>query len=218
MKKTWTVIIVIVLALLASACNYDDYETGDGCYSYLRTDFCLIHTTGNPVQADRMTTDDGQNIEFQSPVKVSWAEKSDTIYRALVNYDVSSNNVFSVAQVVVMGATEAKNYSNIIDDPLDIESAWVGGRFLNIGLAFKVGNTENNDLRQKIGLILDSLNTDNNGQKHLYIRILHAQNGVPEYYTVRNYISMPLTSYMQGAIIHLSANTYSGEKTFSFNN
>ena len=38
------VLMALVLTCLLMACEVDDYETGDGEYSFMRADFANVHT------------------------------------------------------------------------------------------------------------------------------------------------------------------------------
>ena len=58
--------------------------------------------------------------------------------------------------------------------------------------ALKVGRTDQPDRRQRIGVVRDSFVTTAAGEHILYMHLAHSQNGVPQYYSQRVYISVPI--------------------------
>lgn len=204
----------LALVLCVAACQVDPYETGDSRYSYLRADFAMLHGATNGT-ADYMLTDDGDSVAFAQRANVGWVSTPDSFYRALVYYDTSSRRVFSASQVSVVVPTVVADSAHIATDPLSIESVWVGGGYLNIGFAVKTGKADSIEARQQVGLVLEGVDMGSDGKPTVQLRVTHAQNGVPQYYSVRGYMSMPLANDMQGARFNLRANTYGGVVTFS---
>ncbi|KXB47876.1 hypothetical protein HMPREF1870_00590 [Bacteroidales bacterium KA00344] len=205
---------MIALAWALGACTVDEYESGDSRYSYMRAEFGMIHTS-EAGKTDYLLTDDGDSVAFDGLGMVGWAAGADSMYRALVYYDVSTSRFFSAKQVLVVTPAKPAPGKSVSTDPLTIESVWVGGRFLNIGFAVKAGNGDSIASSQQLGLMLEGNTMSQDGRRILNIRLVHDQNNMPEYYTVRGYMSMPLASDMKGASIRLRANTYKGEKTFN---
>lgn len=58
--------------LLFAACTADNYDTGDGKYSYLRADFVEAHTVASG-KIDYAITDDGDSVSLNPVVSASWA-------------------------------------------------------------------------------------------------------------------------------------------------
>lgn len=207
--------ILFLLALVVfGACTTDGYEAGDGEYSYLRADFCMLHTS-DTVLADRAVTDEGETVVFKTPTKVKWAVKRDTLYRALIHYDANTKKLFSASRVLVIRPTVRALGKTYPADPLNIETVWIAGGYLNIGFALKSGVADSIGVKQTIGLLLDAPVSDGGGQRTIDLTMIHAQNGVPEYYTVRGYMSMPLSPELRGTTIRLSVNSYAGPKVFN---
>ncbi len=215
MKKIAVSLFVLAfLAPFVASCDNEDYETGDSTLSYLKAEFGLLHTQGEQ-QVDYMLTDDGETVTFSEPVSVSWAVQPDTLYRGLTYYDISKLTVFSTTQVPVVQPALRDTLQQIDTDPLTVEALWKGGGYLNVRYAVKSGVDEEIDSRQSIGLIRDSLTSDSDGNRTLYLTMRHAQNGVPEYYSVRGYLSMALPDSLEDVTIQFSAYTYDGWQTLT---
>ena len=82
MKRLVKIIIFAVVPLLA-ACETDAYRTGDGQLSAMIAEFVEAHTdAGGRMFA--VETDNGESLTLTAPVSVSWMDKADTVYRALL--------------------------------------------------------------------------------------------------------------------------------------
>lgn len=211
MRKTFH---LFALLLLFVSCETDHYDTGDGKYSYLNADFGEVQTVAANEIATAVT-DEGVSLVFQPHVNSSWAVKADTTYRALIYYNKVENgvtNAYAISQVPVVKALITERPDTVKTDPLTFESAWISqnGKYLNIGFAVKTGIADGIDALQRIGIWQTALETDTEGTRHLYLRMTHSQNGVPEYYSSRGFLSLPLADF-EDCQIHLSVNTYQGE-------
>lgn len=204
---------LVTAGMLATVvgCSSDGYDTGDGRYSYLRADFCMAHITGAKT-VDYIVTDAGDSVRLSRLATASWLPAKDTLCRALAYYDKSSQEIFSLSQVLVAQPLAKMSLDSVATDPLTIESAWKGGGFLNIGIAVKSGSSDEMDARQAIGIMADSVYADGDTIRTVRLRLLHAQNGVPEYYTTKTYISMPIPAAWKHAILTVCAKGYSGEQ------
>ena len=65
-----------------------------------------------------------------------------------------------------------------------------------------------NDNIQTLSVVYAPDVNNSNDSRNPYIKVVHKQNGVPEYYTSYGYISVPLNDFALGTTIHLSVNTY----------
>ncbi len=217
MKKN--LLLLPVLLLLLISCNSDDNEEGDSTYSYLCAEFVEAHAAAIS-EIDRVTTDDGELLILSRRMNVSWAQKADTVYRALFYYNKVENidgtvTPISLSRVFVLKGKDATEFEEgVKTDPLKVESAWLskGKAYLNVGLLLKTGVADDADAIQSLGLVLVS-ETDTD----LTLRLYHDQGGVPQYYTSRAYVSIPLAAAQQVKTIHLLVNTYDGELERRFN-
>ncbi len=209
----WRTAVIAALSTLtgAAACSSDPYDTGDGRYSYLQADFGMVHVT--PAGAvDYLLTDHGDSVRFATPAKASWLPAKDTLCRALVYHDIKAKRVFTLSQVLVTSPADKTTAANAPSDPLTLESAWPGGGYLNIGFAVKSGQTDEVDARQSIGVRVDSIEMADGRVRAVTLRLLHGQNQVPQYYTVKGYLSVPLPVEWQHARLTVTANGYQGEQ------
>ena len=208
----------LLFALLLSACTNDPYDSGDGRYSYLHAEFAEAHTIAAKT-FDRATTDDGENLRFDPYATAEWAEKADTIYRALLYYNKAEHTTVaepvSAVWVPVLSPIPADKIEREKKfDPVTLESLWTSanGRYVNLALLLKTGKADDPEAVQSIGIMKEEADDG-----LLTLRVLHDQGSVPEYYTSRIFISIPVTDDLAGRSIRLIVNTYKGivEKTIA---
>ena len=211
----------VLALLLTSACESEEYETGDGTYSYMRADF-VEALSGEAKTLTGAVTDDNVSLTITPALSCSWATTADSIYRALLYYHVNTESPqtvegISATQVIVLRLPQ-KTPEKTLTDPLSLESAWTSanGTYLNLGLLVKTGKAKEENTKQVLGLVRDTIITNENGVQEHYLRLLHNQNGVPENYSTKVYASIPLTNFQKGDILHLDVNTYNGSLTRTF--
>ncbi|WP_028896965.1 NigD-like C-terminal domain-containing protein [Prevotella sp. HUN102] len=206
----------LVLAALA-ACENNPYESGDSGLSYLRTDFVEANTNADSRFVSALT-DDGEALQLASPLSADWATTPDSTYRALLYYNKKGETVspIAISKVLVMDIKSA-DAVEVVEDPVKFNAAWLSKnrKYLNLGLGLKTGKVEGDTKLQSLGVVCDSVKTENGVQTH-YLRLHHRQNGVPEYYTTKLYVSIPIAGFRQGDILQLRMNTYEGEVIKSF--
>ena len=224
-------LVTLSLCLFVTSCSTESYDTGDGDYSYLRADFCEIHTAGTK-QVDYAISDDGERISFGKTLNVKWAEGTDTLYRALLYYNrlPDAAKALSLQPVYVLRPKAPASVENPHYDPVAFESAWISTcqrtdltialdsvsreavtYYLNIAFLVKTGQPDDETARQSIGISSEQ-NSDGTWQ----LTLLHDQGSVPQYYSTRVYASIPLAdSQLQRGII-FNINTYDGQKSRAF--
>lgn len=204
--------ILTLMACALASCTNDGYDSGDGKWSYYTADFSLVHTAEANV-IDYAVTDEGDSLVLQPHATASWATTPDSLYRALLYYnkvDSGTTSAFAVRQIPVLVPSASND--TLASDPLSLESAWVStsGEYLNLSLLLKTGVADSIDNLQIVGVCLDTLSSQGQGSGHVYLELRHDQNGVPEYYTARQYVSIPLSDVPSGTTLHLSVTTYDG--------
>lgn len=207
--------LAVVFVVAVASCRNEGYDTGDGKYSYLTAEFALLHTNAS-CAVTRATLDDGTSLQVATPFTADWVQKGDTIYRALLYYDKTDDsaalvNVRGAAQIPVLGVVPASEVKQMPTDPVDVESVWVSKnrQYINVSLLLKSGSSTA-DSRQAVGVVLLSEGTDADGRRRVSLRLCHAQNSVPEYYTVQQYVSIDAAALGTG-VVELHVNTYKGE-------
>ena len=198
-----------------TSCTTDPYESGDTSTSYLRADFVEAHTVVAG-QFDRVVTDDGVSLSLSPYAKADWATTADSTYRALLYYNkVENGTTESVAavSVPVLNIKPLATGEQMHEDPVTLESSWVSksGKYLNLGLLLKTGVADGVDNLQKVGVVLEDVIENHDGTRQVNLRFYHEQNGVPEYYSSRVYVSIPLNGLRKTDVIRLTVNPYQGE-------
>lgn len=220
------VIICSLLTVLNISCTQEAYESGDGKYSYMRADFVDAHTNAEGKLFSVMT-DEGDSLLLTVPVERNWAAKADTTFRSLLYY----NKVENKAELISISSVPAPFIRELSDleegmktDPVKFVSSWTSPnrRYLNLELVLMTGTAGEEVPLQKIGCVCDSVSTAADGSHHVWLNFYHDQNGVPEYYSSKVYMSI-MTSRLpvqmkEGDQVSILINTYTGKitRTFSF--
>ena len=95
---------------------------------------------------------------------------------------------------------------------MTFESAWLSaeGRYLNMCVVLKSGTSDDNGGVQTVGVVEDKTEGLPDGGTCAVLRFMHDQGGVPEYYSVRKYLSIR-TADIGADAVRIRINTYSGE-------
>lgn len=206
-----------------AACNHDAYDTGDGPYSYLTAQLAMLQTSNDGAIYSAATDDgDGVSISFVNPFKVEWAQRPDTIYRALLYYDMVDSAALtararSAVQVPVLHIVGADKVKDMRTDPLSLESVWMSpmGDYLNMSLLLKSGKASADDAAQTLAVVDGGTEVDADGRSTRRLLLYHDQGEVPQYYTVQRYVSIDMRQLRALDSVRLVVNTYKGvvEKT-----
>lgn len=212
----WTTLSMLALSLGLCSCTTEDYETGDGKLSYLRADFVEVHSRAAKT-LDYALSDDGDSLVFEPMATAEWATTPDSIYRAILMYNRKSDDrrvtdVISVSQIMTLWMAPASRVETVHTDPVDVESVWLSrnGKYVNMGIVIKTGKTEGIDARQTVAMVCDTVITCADDTEEYHLRLYHDQNGVPEYYSSRIFVSVPIGSLRRGDAIIIETNTYNG--------
>lgn len=208
-----------VVATMLTACSHDAYESGDGRYSYMRSDMVMT-VTGNSKELTGATTDDGTKLTFDKPLSCQWATKNDSAYRALLYYNKVEDKVSPIAaqQALWLKPRKLKDKEQMHDDAVTLQSAWLSceGKMLNLCLLVKTGIAEGLDAKQVFGCIAEKSEEELADNEDIRLTLFHNQNSVPEYYSSRIYATIPLTAFPTGHDVVLKVNTYDGEVSHRF--
>lgn len=186
---------VAIGTMTLTACSTDSYDEGTGKYSLIRADFVELHTAADRT-VDYVLTDDGETLVPTEAKTAEWMAKADTLYRAVLYYNLYDGNrakVVSLTSVPVLRPKAAEEFDEVHTDPVKFESLWLSnsGKFINIAFYMNNGQTDEGSEVHTIGLI-DEGTTDNpDGTRTVSLRLYHDQGGMPEYYSSKYYISIP---------------------------
>ena len=212
-------LLLLGFALLTS-CEQELYDKGDSSSSYVRADFVEAFV-GSDKKVSYVVTDDNERLTFASPYSNSWIQKADTVYRALMYYNLidSKTEPLSLQRVgTLIVRTDSLKAKNAKTDPVGLEATWMSRnkKYLNLDLILKVGIDEGEESKkQTVGVVLSQTRTNADSTTTCCLLLAHSQEGMPEYYSQRNYVSIALAS-LKADSVQLSVNTYDGlvQKTF----
>lgn len=219
---------VIALLITLTACTSESYDAGDGPNSYLTADLVLLHTSQDKSVRSALL-DDGTTLQFSNPFAQDWLTRPDSVYRALLYYDktvaasdaAASNptatsivRARSVRPVPVLRPVEAAKVDAMRTDPVGFESLWMSknNSYINLSLLLKSGKAEGDDALHSLGVVSYGTTVDAAGSRTLHLTLYHDQGGVPEYYTVQQYVSIPTQLLEEADTVELTLNTYNGKK------
>lgn len=198
------------LAAVLSSCSNDEETDLSG----VKAEMCLLETD-LMAKVKSAVTDADEQLPFSSPVKVKWAEKADSSYRAMLYYRMEGGKALplSAKQVLVLLPRTKEELKKVLDakDPVTFVSGWMAknGTFLNLTIDIKTGTKEGSENSHSVALLEDTVCVSPTG-KNFHYRLLHSRNGVPEYYTVRTYFSIPASQISSGDTISLDIPGYDG--------
>lgn len=199
--------------MAVAACENDSYDKGQGKYSLTQADFVEAHC--NVAKTfDSVVTDDGQTLTLVPQATATWATAADSTYRAILYYnlvDETSAEPVAVTQVYTLSVLTLEDVKEMKTDPVKFESAWVSknGKYLNVGFYIKVGQDDYDETIHSIGMVCDEVKENPDGTKTSFLRLFHDQGGVPEYYSSKQYISVPCSS-IEADSVCLTIQTYDG--------
>ncbi len=215
--------LAVAVGSTFAACTSENYNSGDGEYSYLAAELVEAHTRADKA-IDYADTDNGVRLTVGGTTAPAWAAKADTAYRALLYYDARSVSatggevqVKGISQVPVLHASPKPGAEGDVADPVGVESAWAskGGKYVNLCLLFKSGHSDTADTVHKIGLKNCGTRVNADNTTTVTVRLQHDQGGVPQYYTVRQYVSID-TRLLTADSVTVSVATSSGDFTRTY--
>lgn len=207
-------LLSLLTLVTITACTQDSYEKGEGAYSQMMAELADAHVNSDK-RVDYVDTDEGERLVLSKSASASFITKADTTYRVSFYYKKVDDKVESLAmgRVSVLSPLPAKDIKDMKTDPVRIESMWIGKskKYANLSLYLMTGATDSDSLRQVLGCRRDALVTNTDGTRTLRLTLYHNQGGVPEYYSQRVYLSIPIQG-MKADSIWFTVNTYEGQK------
>ena len=207
-------LLSLLTLVTITACTQDSYEKGEGAYSQMMAELADAHVNSDK-RVDYVDTDEGERLVLSKSASASFITKADTTYRVSFYYKKVDDKVESLAmgRVSVLSPLPAKDIKDMKTDPVRIESMWIGKskKYANLSLYLMTGATDSDSLRQVLGCRRDALVTNTDGTRTLRLTLYHNQGDVPEYYSQRVYLSIPIQG-MKADSIWFTVNTYEGQK------
>ena len=231
---------VVAAALLAS-CTTEQYDSGDGKLSYLRSDFVEACTDAQS-RMSSFTTDEQLSLQVEGTPKVSWMTTPDSTYRALVYYaapssssasDPSSSSsssasftersaqnlasapvkVFAVNNVLCPKIKRLQTSAPLKTDPVSFVALWLSAnrKYVNITFDVKTGSSGSDADGQSIGAVLTDMTRNADGTLTAHITFCHDQGNVPQYYSSRQYASLAVAQMQDADSASIVINSYKGK-------
>ncbi len=198
-----------------AACTIDAYEKGEGEYSLLTAELVEAYVD-NDKHVSHVVTDQGERLTLTSPLTAQWIETPDTMYRALLYYDQVEEGKAEPRSFGWVGVLTPRDSikGGMKSDPLYTESMWVAKnhKYLNLRLRLLTGSTDDEKARHSIGLMKDAASST---PGHARMVLYHDQGGMPEYYSMVTYASIPLDS-IKADTLTIVVKTYNGEVNRTF--
>ncbi len=191
------------------SCTQDAYEKGEGELSTVVAEMADGFTSSDK-KVTRFITDDGEQFTVSNPFSSEMMPKADTVYRAIFYYAKDGDKAEVKGLNKVMAFSPHK-IDSMKTDPVKLESVWMGKsrKYLNLSIYLRQGYTADDEAVQRIGCNRDTLYQNADGTKTLRLTFYHNQGDVPEYYSQRTYVSIPLTG-VDADSLWLTVNTYDG--------
>lgn len=201
--------------LVFSSCTVDSYDKGEGENSLLEAEMADIHF-GKDKKADYMMTDNDERFTIKEPFTNKAITTPDSTYR-FVTYFSKDGQVADVTGVNIVGVTVPKRIKDMKTDPVRFESVWLSNtrKYLNASIYIMLGASDDDKAIQTLGCNADTLMTNADRTRTLHLTLYHDQGGVPEYYSQRTYISIPLQN-IDADTVSLTVNSYNGVIQKSF--
>lgn len=228
-------LVVILMFMAITSCTREDYETGEGNYSYYSAEMTLISLQDSLV--NKAELDDGRFLNLNTPLKSAVLRKnfSQSLMgdscRLMLHFNKGDETSTTVEATKLHGA-DAVMMPNVAladtlkkevkTDPLNIISSWKSknGKFYNYNLSVKTGTKSEDSQPQTLGIVCDSVSV---AYETIYLRLVHDQKDVPEFYSIDAFLSISREQiddifshygiqYISNPKVKLCVNTYQGKK------
>ena len=216
-----TKLFYILLCMLSLGACKEEYS-----YPNVLTQLTEIQTDTEGRMV-RLITDLGQSYEISLVSSNNKVLVADTLYRMLTVYELGEEPtdpiyIYSAKPVFSEIPKPMSSFENgIKTDPVDVQSIWYSGNYLNMILLVQTKNTPHVFHFVNLGIHTNDAPT-NKEQKVLDLTIYHDRRGDYEAFTSKYCFSIPLKTFNdqlhKGDLIRFHLNTYKeGTVTREFN-
>ena len=215
-RKACVLLSFHLVSLLFLSCTVDSYETGEGPYSQMVADFADLYTDAQK-NGISFVTDEGSSYTLTTPIRASWIDAANSIYRTSIYYNKVAEGVanpIACGYISVLQPKEPSEFKRQPQDPLGVESCWLSknGKYLNLGLLVKNGrDNEGVEGSHALALVQDEIHLNDDNTYTIYYRLLHDKGDSPEYYTNRRYVSILLPEDNRPDSVRITITTYDGD-------
>lgn len=191
MKLVKQYALTLGLCVFASCQKEDDYV-----YPEVQTEFIGLQTDASG-KGVKLLSDKGEAYRIQSRDGLDGLV-ADTLYRTVSVYsklganagDEADVKLYSCSLVLSLKPIQAKMFKEgVKTDPVDIQSMWRSGDYLNMVLLVPVKETKH------LFHFVDEGVTEAAGVRTLNLRLYHDSAGDYAAFTRRSYLSVPLWCY-----------------------
>ncbi|MCE2616820.1 NigD1/NigD2 family lipoprotein [Phocaeicola oris] len=207
--------LYISLCTMLAACSHET----DYIYPNLITEI-LDMTTDSNGTASTLIKDNGTIFCINNTMKIDGLSP-DSTFRILAKYAINDNNgctVYSTIRCISPYPIPREKFKMTPTDPVTFQSGWVSGNYLNASIVVRM-----KEQLHSYHFIQDSITSQTDGHKSLYLTLLHFKNNDVEGYNKTIYLSVPLYYYKnilnQGDKVYFSVNTYKNgliQKEYTF--
>lgn len=215
--KSLTAILYLLLSLSVVACKEESYV-----YPSVLTEFIDLKTDENGT-ASQLITDNGESLRINHREGLDGLSR-DSIYRTLSIYlpnedDAQHVELYQCRLVTSPIPVTAEHFKDDVrTDPIDIQSIWKAGNYINMILLAKVKLWPH-----FYHFIHQGIQRHTDGKRTLLLQLYHNQNSDETAFTEKVYLSVPLWSYADslsaGDSIRFRINTFKEgetERTFIY--
>ena len=224
LRNWWMITLSFIIFHLSfsvalTSCETDSYDKGEGKYSQMQADF-VVAGVGSDQRVDYVVTDEGDSLLAFPRFTTQSIEKADTTYRAILYYKLVNDDAgraaveaMGLSLVPTLTAHTPEEMDSLVGDmktdPVKFESIWLARnrRFVNVSIILMTGQPDTDDVHQTLALMCDSVQHHADGRATACCRLYHDQGGVPEYYSLQRYLSIPVSS-LAADTLRLSIQTY----------
>lgn len=214
MKRVPLLLSTFFCLLFLGACKEDEYV-----YPNVISTFIDVTTDTSGTLQD-LITDKGETLQILNREGLDGLTP-DSTYRTVSIYEPKETDtqgnatalLYSCQLIIAVKPVTANKLPDGIakTDPLDIQSVWKSGNYLNL-ILLPMAKEKSHIFH----FIEDGITDNEDGSRTLHLTLYHNQNGDYEAFTRKSYLSIPLWAYegrlTQGDQVILRINTY--EKGF----